>query len=67
VTKSRQAGVWFEGESRPDPSLRYFDPAAGAVHCRSLSSVAFNLGESSSGDALAPRANPATSGTVVNA
>src|SRR6516165_5988598 len=56
VTKARQAGVWFGGESRPGPSLRYFEPAAGAVHCRKLSSVAFDLGESSSGGALAPRA-----------
>src|SRR5262245_13525009 len=62
VTKSRKAWVWFGGESRPGPSLRYFEPAAGAVHCRKRSSVAFDLGESSSGGALAPRANPATSG-----
>src|SRR5262245_47536136 len=52
--------VW--GESRPGPSLRYFEPAAGAVHRCSFSSVALDLGESSSGGALAPRANPATSG-----
>src|SRR5262249_8701204 len=52
--------VW--GESRRGPSLRYFEPAAGAVHCRKLSSVALDLGESSSGGALTPRANPATSG-----
>ena len=48
--------------SRPGPSLRYFEPAAGAVHRCSFSSVALDLGESSSGGALAPRANPATSG-----
>src|SRR6516165_6183617 len=37
------------------PGLPIIDPPAGAVHCRSLSSAAFDLGESSSGGALAPR------------
>jgi len=38
-----------------DPGRRYFDPAAGAVHSRKLSSVAFDFGDSSSGGAFAPR------------
>jgi hypothetical protein len=53
--QTRAAGNRFGAGRRPNPSLRYLDPPPGAVHCRNLSSVAFDLGESSSGGALAPR------------